>query len=179
MKRIFTLIFLLFIGLIQPGCKVVDKLTQFTMDYDESIVISSLIGINLPFNLFTPAISTNSESTFEVNETRKDLIEKIVLRKLELTLTLPQGSDFSFLKAATVFISAEGLPELEIATIDNIADNVGNFLQFSTYDTDLKDYIKKDQISLRLNTTTDELILSDQEVKVHTEFFVDARILGI
>lgn len=178
-KRISLLLAFLATGLFWPGCKAVDKLTQFEMDYDESMVISSLIGVNLPFNLWTPSITTNSESTFEVNETRKDLVEKIVLKKLELTLTSPANGDFSFLKSATIFLSADGLPEVEIAKITDIPSDIGNFISFVTYSTDLKDYIKKDNISLRMNTTTDELILSDQQVNVHAVFFVDAKILGI
>lgn len=63
-KRISLLFAFLATGLLWPGCKAVDKLTHFDMDYDESMVISSLIGVNLPFNLWTPAITTNSESTF-------------------------------------------------------------------------------------------------------------------
>lgn len=174
--RILLIIFALFTA---QACKEIDKLTHFTMDYDETMVVSSLVGINLPFNLLTPAITTNSESTFEVNETRKDLVEQIVLRKLNLTITAPSDGDFSFLKAATIYMSAEGLPEIAVASISDIPDSIGKSIDFETYNIDLREYIKKDAITLRMNTTTDKLILSDHTLQVHAEFFVDARILGL
>jgi hypothetical protein len=71
MKKI---ILVLCITLSVLGCKKIDELTQFDMEFNETTVIPSTIGINLPFNIFTPDIETNSESTFEVNDTRKDLI---------------------------------------------------------------------------------------------------------
>ena len=36
---------------LPTACEKISELTQFTMDYEESIVIPSTIGLNLPFNL--------------------------------------------------------------------------------------------------------------------------------
>jgi hypothetical protein len=149
------------------------------MDYNTSVVIPSSTGINLPINLFTPDIESNAESTFSVNNTRKDLIQEIRLTKLDLKISSPPSASFDFLKSITIFISAEGLPEIEIAAKDNIPDNVGAFLSLDTKDVDLKEYIKKDQFKLRLNTTTDQVITSDYHIDVQLSFFVDAKILGI
>jgi len=161
------------------SCKTLDKLTQFNMDYDQSIVIPSSTGVDLPFNIQTPDVESNSESTFAVNDTRKDLIEKIQLTDLTLTLTSPAGADFGFLKSISVFISAEGLSETKIAWKEDIPDNPGTVLTLETTGVDLKEYIKKDKFSLRLNTVTDELITSDHHIDMHSVFFVDAQILGL
>ena len=67
--------FLLFIAVLVTNCSEVDKLTKFDMDYNSSVTIQSTTGINLPFNLRTPPVETSSESEFESNNTRKDLIE--------------------------------------------------------------------------------------------------------
>jgi len=161
------------------SCKTLDKLTQFNMDYDQSIVIPSSTGIDLPFNIQTPDVESNSESTFAVNDTRKDLIEKIQLTDLTLTLTSPSDADFGFLKSISIFISAEGLSETKIAWKEDIPDNPGTVLTLETTGVDLKEYIKKDKFSLRLNTVTDELITSDHHIDMHSVFFVDAQILGL
>jgi len=47
------------------------------LDYDETIVIPSVIGLNLPFNIVTPSIRTNSTEIFEIKDTRKNLVEEI------------------------------------------------------------------------------------------------------
>ena len=171
-------ILLLSIFLSILGCNKLDKLTQFDIEYNESVVIESLIGINLPFNILTPDIETNSESTFEVNDTRKDLIEEIILTTLELTITSPSNADFSFLKSINVYISADGLSEVKIAWKNNIPSNA-TVLKLDLTEVDLKEYIKADKFSLRLNTETDELLTSDHHIDIHSVFFVDAKILGI
>jgi hypothetical protein len=175
-KKLFLLLAIGSLSL--SGCKEIDKLTQFNMDYNETVVILSSTGINLPFNLFTPDVESNSESTFSVNDTRKDLVEEIRLTKLDLTLTSPSNGDFSFLKSIEIFISADGLSEVKIAWKENIPSDVDNYIELETSDTDLKEYIKKDKFKLRLNTVTDELITSDQHIDIHSVFFVDAKILG-
>ncbi len=176
MKTIFSFLFVILF--LSPGCKLVDRLTQFNMDYDVSVIIPSTTGINLPFNLFTPDISSNSESTFAVHDTRKDLIEVIKLTKMELTLTAPPNGDFGFLKSIEIFISADGLPEEKIAWKYNIPSDIEKFLKLETTNTDLKEYIKKDEFTLRFGTVTDEVLTSDHKIDVHSVFFVDAKILG-
>jgi hypothetical protein len=149
------------------------------MEYNESIVIPSTTGIALPIDLLTPDIESNSESTFAINDTRKDLVEKIVLTSLDLAITSPSGGDFSFLESISIFINAEGLQETRIAWFDEIPPSAGSALVLETSDTDLKEYIKKDNFSLKVNTVTDELISSDHHIEIQAVFFVDAKILGI
>lgn len=161
------------------GCEKIDEVTQFDMEFNETVVIPSTIGVNLPFNILTPNIETNSESTFAVNDTRKDLIEEITLKTLNLTLTSPSNADFSFLTSIIVYISAEDLPEIKVAWKDRIPDDIGNVLDLELSDVDLKEYIQKDEFDIRLNTTTNKLLLSDHSINLHSVFFVDAKILGI
>jgi len=161
------------------GCEQIDKLTQFTMDYDETIVIPSTIGINLPFNVWTPSIKTNSEEVFEFNDTRKDLVEELTLSQLTLNIVDPAEADFSFLESIEIYISAEGQDEILVAWKYDIDDNIGNSLSLETSDEDLSAYILEDEFSLKFTTVTDKLILFDHEVEVNSSFFVDASILGI
>ncbi len=174
--------FYVFFGFIVTfllGCDKVDSLTQFDMNYEESIVIPASTGINLPFDLFTPDMETDSESEFAVNNTKKNLIEEIVLKKLGLSITAPENGDFSFLKSIEIYISAEDLQEIKIAWNENIPENAGRELELETSDNDLKEYIKKDSYKLRLHTVTDKVLASDYHIDVRSVFRVDAKILGI
>lgn len=161
------------------ACDKIDELTKFDMEYSQRATIPSSTGINLPFDVFTPEMETNSESTFAVNDTRKDLIEEIKLTDLELVMISPEEADFSFLNSIEVYISADGLEEILIANLDEVPEDAGNVITLNTSDTDLKEYIKKDEFSLRLNTVTDELMSTDHELEVNSTFFVDAKILGL
>ena len=164
---------------VSNSCKKIDQFTQFTMDFNNEIVIPSSTGISLPINLLTPEVETNSESTFEVNDTRKDLIEEIRLTSLILTLNAPNNADFSFLESISVYMNAQDLPEVEIAWKDDVPDNVGNQISLNVSNEDFKEYIKKDEFSLRVNTITDEILTSDHQIDISSNFFIDAKILGL
>jgi len=180
MKKIiqsFTILSLLL--LVCNSCKKIDQFTQFSMDFNNEIVIPSSTGISLPINLLTPELETNSESTFEVNDTRKDLIEEIRLTSLILTLNAQDNADFSFLESISVYMNAQDLPEVEIAWEDDVPDNAGNQISLNVSNEDFKEYIKKDEFSLRVNTITDEILTSDHQIDIASSFFIDAKILGL
>ena len=178
-KFIQSFAILSLILLVSNSCKKIDQFTQFTMDFNNEIVIPSSTGINLPINLLTPEVETNSESTFEVNDTRKDLIEEIRLTSLILTLNAPNNADFSFLESISVYMNAQDLPEVEIAWEDDVPVNAGNQISLNVSNEDFKGYIKKDEFSLRVNTVTDEILTSDHQIDIASSFFIDAKILGL
>ncbi|WP_419212818.1 hypothetical protein ACNR9Q_01515 [Maribacter sp. X9] len=161
------------------SCDKLDELTKFDIEYNQRVTIPSSAGVDLPFDVFTPETETNSESKFEVNDTRKDLIEEIKLTELEMVIISPSDADFSFLNSVEVYISADGLDEILVASLDEVPANAGGTILLNTEDKDLKEYIKKDEFSLRLHTVTDELMSTDHELQVNSTFFVDAKILGL
>ena len=170
---------LLGVFMIFVNCDKLDELTKFDIEYSQRATIPSSTGVNLPIDVFTPEMETNSETKFAVNDTRKNLIEEITLTELEMIIISPDTADFSFLNSIEVYISADGLEEIQIAFLNEVPENAGNRITLDTSDIDLKDYIKKDEFSLRLNTVTDELISTDYELEVNSSFFVDAKILGL
>ena len=174
MKRITILICLSFLFF---GCKKVEKLTQFNIDFTEEIEISPSYPLNLPFNLITPNVETNSEAEFAVNNTRKDLVEEIKLLELKLTLNGPSEGNFKFLESIELFLNAEDLPEVRIAWALEIGDMAGKELILETSDNDLKEYIKKDKFTLRVNTVTDEVIDEKHYIEIYSNYFVDAKLI--
>lgn len=175
-KHASALLLLLLFCASLAGCK---KLTSFNMDYDTEVTVPSSTGISLPFNIFTPDITTNSEATFEVNDTRKDLIQEISVTQLNLALSSPPGGSFSFLKSISIYLSADGLNEIKIAWKDPVPDAPGSAITLNVTTSDLKEYIKKDAFKLRVNTVTDELLATDHKINIHSAFHVDAKVLGL
>ena len=178
-KSMKTFALVILVMSVFVSCKEIEKLTEFNMNYDSSVTIESGTGLTSPLKLFTPDIETNSESEFAVNDTRKDMVEEIKLTKLDLTITSPEAQTFSFLKSISVFISAEGLSEVEIASQDNIPENIGSLLSLETTDQDLKEYIKKDKFVLRVKSVTDEVMSQDVDIDIASQFFVNAKVLGL
>lgn len=177
MRKVYIILFCLFGLMAIFGCKKIDKLTQFNMEYNETVSIPSSTGINLPFNLFSPDINSNSESEFAVNDTRKDLVEEIKLTKLDLTISSPTSGNFGFLKTIEIYLEADGLSEERIAWKENVPANAGKILELETSTVDLKEHIKKDKFKLKLRTVTDEIITSEHKINIHSVFFVNAKLL--
>lgn len=175
MKNKILIITIITLGMF--ACKKLNKLTQFTMDYSETVIIPSSGPASLPLNLFTPDVETNSESTFAINDTRKDLIEFIELTDLTLLHKSPSSGDFSFLKSIEIYLSADDLAEVKVAWLDAITEEPGKSLTLNTSENNLMEYIKKDEFSLKVRTVTDETFLSDQQIQINTTFFVDAKLV--
>lgn len=168
---------LLFMALIFSGCEKSDKLTNFDISYVDEVIIPAGIPVTLPFDVETPEITTNSETEFTNNNTRKDLIDFISLNSLELTITSPSGGNFDFLNSVAIYISSPNLDETKIAWKDNIPADGSQNLQLETTGANLKQYIIQDKYKLRVQTTTDELISSDYHLDVKTTFGVSAKLL--
>jgi len=177
MKKNLLLLSLTFVLLL--NCSVVDELTKFDLDYQTNYSIASTTIINTPFDLFTPDVTTESESSFENNDTRKDLIESIKLKKIKLTIDAPEDGNFNFLKEMHVYIDADGVEEVEIANLFDLEDTNSNTLELDIVGPELKEFIKKDSYKLRIKTVTDETISETHDIIIDTKFRVDAKILGV
>ncbi len=161
------------------ACDKLSEYTKFDLKYNTSVTIPSTFGMNIPFTVYTPSVTTNTESQFSLNNTRTDLIEEVTLKSVILTITDPEGSDFSFLKSIEVYLSADSLDEIKIASREGITNDVGDTLHLVTEPDDLQAYIKKESFTLSVKTVTDEMLSHDYTIDIDAVFGVDARILGL
>ncbi|MFT4756201.1 MAG: hypothetical protein ACI91R_000846 [Vicingaceae bacterium] len=159
------------------GCKELEKLTQFTMSFNSKITIPSTSIVDLPVSVRTPAIPTNSEALFSQNETNAASIDEIQLQSMTLTIDNPANSTFNFFKSVEVFMDADGLSEVSLGSKTDVVDGLIS-LDLTTTGANIKEYILRNEFTIRVQTTTDETINSDHEININTVFFVDAKILG-
>lgn len=176
MKRLATLILLAAI-LTSSGCKLIDDLRTFEIPYSTSIVVQANGGIiNLPINLPTPDIETNSEETFSNEGIQHAWVDKVELKSCILTITSPSGEDFSFLENIRVFISSDNVAEIVLASKVPVPENVGNSFEMETSDDNLHPYIQEDSFDLRTNLTTDETVFQDVTIRIDMVCEVRATI---
>lgn len=162
------------------SCKKLDKKTQFNIESTSQSTIPSAIGVNLPFDLPTPTITTNIEQEMEEHNSHKNLIEYANLEELKLSINNPSSANFDFLNDMEIFIKADGLTEQKIAEIHNIPENQLQELSLSVIqDIDLQDYIKADKYYLDITVKTDKVNLQDVTIDIYSKVFVDAKILGV
>lgn len=171
----------IFAALFFASCETLDRFTQFDIPYSTtfSIPATPVAGVSLPvLNIASPAITTNIKEKLQRFSTSTDLIDKVTLKSLELSIVDPANEDFSFLKRVTLYIDANGLDEKEIATKDNIATNPTGTLTFDVTGVNLKDYIIADEFTLRLSVEIDETTTVKYEIKTDMVFNIDAKLLG-
>ncbi|MFO7879904.1 MAG: hypothetical protein ACQES0_01215 [Bacteroidota bacterium] len=166
---------LLFI--LMSSCQKLDELTQFEMDYQETVIIPASVEANIPYEIQTPEITTNAESEFEVHDTRKENIEEIKLNELKLSLIDPDDGNFDFLNEISVYLSTEQLPEIKVAWKEDIPENALQALQLNTSDENIGEYIKQESFRLRIETTTDKVITRDHEIQLDAVFLVNAKLI--
>lgn len=176
MKKLLLLPLLLFAF---TSCEKARELTQFTIETNSEVTIPAASGVNLPINLFTPDVETNSSSTFENNNTRADLIEEIRLDECTLSIVNPASANFDFLKTIRIYIEAEDLPEVLVAEREDLANGQGQSIDLNVTGVDLTEYLRKSTYDLRVQVITDEIPNSDIDINVKSLFFVDARVFGL
>lgn len=134
--------------------------------------------MSVPFVVITPDVETNSEATFAVNDTRKDKIQEIQLTSLNIQITNPQSQDFNFLKEVEIFINADGLSEILLASKYNLQNTNTQYLELDVSENDFQEYIKKEEFTLRVRTVTDEALLNDVDIEINSDFWVNAKLIG-
>jgi hypothetical protein len=172
-------VLLLLITISISSCELFDQATkvEFDMEFSSEVKVPPSSGLNLPFDLFTPNITTNSESTFGVQNTQKELVETVNLTSLVLTITSPSSQRFDFLKDITLYINADGLGETQIAFANDIPDNIGTELELTVVANNLRDYIVKDKFTIRVETVTDETINQEVKIDIDSKFRIIADVL--
>ncbi len=163
--------------ILTSACKKINDALTFQVDYTSKVSYPPSSGINLPFDLFTPEITTNSQTEFSSRNTNKDLIDKITLKELKMTITSPSDQRFDFLSSVEVYIQATGLGELKIAEIANVPDNIGTVINLTVAENDIAPYIKKDKFTLRAKTVTDKSTSKQVNVDIYSKLEVKAKLL--
>lgn len=174
-KKLFPALFIVVFSLLS-SCEKLNELTTFNISNNTSFTIKSNSGINIPFIIPSPEISTSSEQAFKNNNTRADLVDEASLENLDLEITAPAGQTFDFLNEIEIYIKAEGLEDALLASKYNIPENVGNSLSLESSGVNLKEYIKKETYSIKTRVVTDKVINRDIDINAAMKFKVKAKV---
>ncbi len=149
------------------------------MPIDQASTIPAIVGLNLPFDINIPNVKTNITKELDIRNKKKKKVESIILSELKIIIINPSNATFDFLNSVEIILIAEGLPEVIIASNYDISDDVGSSILLNVNSMELKDYILKDTVKLKVKVEVDQLVTQDYAIFIHSDFFVDARVLGI
>lgn len=172
MKSKFIAIALL-LSVSLTSCDAVDDLLSFNISNETSIKINSTSPINLPSEIITPEVTTNSSAEFENNKTKASLVKDVKLRSLRLAISDPSDKTFTFLKSVHLYISTTDSDEIELAYQDNI-NATTNTIDLICTDKKLDQYIKADKYKIRTKVTLKETLTKDVTIKAEMKFRVTA-----
>jgi hypothetical protein len=170
-SKLIALTFLL--SLFLTSCNAVDDLLSFNISNETSIKIKSTSPINLPTEIVTPDVTTNSSAEFENNKTKASLVKDVKIRSLKLSISDPSDKTFTFLKSIHLYISTTDSDEIELAYQDNI-NSSSNTIDLICTDKKLDQYIKADSYKIRTQVTIKETLTKDITVKADMTFKITA-----
>ena len=170
-KLFFAVI--LFLTLLS-GCKKLG--INFGINHQATFRVDAGAPLNLPFEVGTPEVTTNSSSQFENNNTAANLIKEIKLEELKLTITNPSNKTFSFLKSIHIYISTNSSDEIELASMDNIA-STAQTINLNPTTQDLSKCVKASSYKLRTTVVTKETLTQPIDIRSDIKFKVRASVL--
>jgi hypothetical protein len=167
---------ILFTVLIVCQCKQVDDLLTFTIANQVTITVPSNSPLNLPIELATPDVTTNSNQTFANNNTEASLVKDVKLQELKLTIQTPTGKTFSFLKSIEVYISTNSSNEILLASLADVPATATS-ISLTPTQQKLDVYAKSSSYKLRTSIVTREALTQSVEMKADLKFRVTAAPL--
>ena len=174
MKKVFIPLMLVCIAFI--GC---DEELNVTLNapYDVDATLEAVIvtGTGEPIELTLPAVNTGDEALGDYSD-KLDKLESATLTSLSVTITNPQGEDFSFMNTIEFFINGQGMTEQRVAGQTNI-DQTSSTIVLDVEDVELVEVIKSGEFTGRAVFVNDELIEQDLDLNIEFQFDVEAAVI--
>jgi hypothetical protein len=183
MKRVVCLLIILCVGL--AACRKVKNLATITahIPYDYDLTIPDYIdtfdvpvGTGLDIALPPIAVQTNSSENLAKYHTTSSKIVDVKLSTLSLRIIQPPVTNFNFVSSMSAYLSASGLPEIQVASINGIPKGVDS-ISLTCSGADLKDYFLADMIYIRLQGHFNSIPPPNTTFRIHSVFTLRANPL--
>ncbi len=158
------------------SCDEINDLIAFNVDQSANFTIPSTVVVDIPINIPTPPINISSNQEFSQNNTNADLVKDVNLTKLDLNITAPDEKGFGFMESIFIYIDADGLNEVLLASMENIPEDAGQVISLETTEANLAEYIKAGNFSLRNNFTIREATSQEVDIRMDMTFRISAEI---
>ena len=159
------------------GCEKINELTKIDFPFSQSLTIPANPIVGIPITISTPGIEFDVDSLLKTYNFETKNIDKIILKNLKLTLSVPSDGDLSFIDDIEVYISASGLDKVKIASAENVGDV--STLDLKVVNANLKEYLLKDKFSLQFKAAADEPTVVEYKIKIDMTVTFDLKILGL
>ncbi len=169
---LLTIITILFSGI---SCKKIEDLLTFTVNVENNFTVGASSPLNIPIDILTPQVTTNSTQQFQNNNSDVNRVKDIKLKKVDLQIISPAGKTFSFLESVHIYVSTNANDEIELAYLDNISSS-SNSISLIPTSVSLDKYVKASSYSLRTKIVTKQALTQNVEIKNGCQFQVTANL---
>ena len=177
MKKLILLSGLLSM-LVLTSCKDKAIYKNFNTTYSFKVTVPANSLLSSALFPITMEETNDMQQQYEINDTRKDLIEEVYMNSFLLEVASPSGDDLQFLKSIACYIDSDNQPEMLVAQKDPVPTDVGADFLFDLQSVNLAPYLREDQFSLRSKVVTDESRTHDITLRGTIHFAVKAKIIG-
>ncbi len=165
------------------------------------VYVAMLLALGCAGKLFTITVTESAETVIEQGTLLEDLIgqvgfgdflnmdltaseelanqgvapgdiQEVFLADFVLTATEPPDADLSFIESIEVYVAAEGLPEVLIASADDFPEGVPE-VAFTLEDVDLTEYVVSQSMDIRTDVTGRR---PSDDTTVTADFVVDVGV---
>jgi hypothetical protein len=157
------------------ACKKIEQLLTFYISNETSVTIPSTTPVNLPVDVGTPDVTSNSSQEFKNNNANVNLVKDIKLNNLMMTITDPQNQTFGFLKSVHLYISTDSANEIELAYLDSIPA-AATSISLLTTQLPLDSYVKSATYKLRTQAVCRQLLTQNSTIDIKLKFKVTANL---
>ena len=170
MKRHISIL-LVAVGLLFASCDDLLSIINYDLDFATGeLTINSNEVTDTTYSLTSDMIDPMA-ALEDVGIDSVGMVSTAKVKTLSIELIAPETGNFNWAKSASVHIQREGeAPEL-LGSIDLVPDDV-TMIDILGSELDVLPYIEGGAFKLIMEATTDEQIMVDHRVKVHTTFNV-------
>jgi hypothetical protein len=174
-KKLLLITGLIAILFSNISCKKIKELLTFNVNVENNFTVGASGPLNIPFDILTPQVTTNSTQQFQNNNSDINRVKDIKLTKVDLQIVSPAGKTFSFLQSVHIYISTNANDEIELAYLDNISSSA-TAISLTPTSASLDKYVKASSYSLRTKIVTKETLTQNVDIKNLCQFQVTANL---
>jgi hypothetical protein len=144
-----TIASFIFVG----GC--VSKLTTFNFDYKTKTSVSTGAFPTAGTHTFGESrLTSDLDSVLKAQGTSLDMLDELKLKSATFTITNPSGGNFDAVDNVELWISADGSPEVLLASKKPVAKGLNSVSLDVNSSEDLSNYLKAHEFTYRIKGTS-------------------------
>jgi len=173
MKHITILVLF---GLMAWGCKKIDKLTHFYMEYTTRCVIDQTTVFGSPFDVLTDQIPTKNDSIFPAENTDKNHVSLTTLKNCNLSVENMDSIPSGYFQSIEIYLIRSDTEDELIAWNNQLTGDQYNPFPLTLTTDDLSEYLKDESMQYRIHGELSGQYAVKTRLKLDLQYFVNASI---